>query len=329
MKLRSVILVFFVFLSCTSRSQVKIIFDTDIGGDSDDLGALAMLHTFIDKGDCDLLAVMSWQTEEYAVSAINAINTYYNHPDIPIGLRNGDYHHDEWYYNKPIADKFKHSMHNNDAENATRLYRKILSGSKDKSIVIVTVGPLKNIQDLIKSGADEYSELNGKALIEKKVKEFVMMGGGFPESDNEWNFNGDMPGVTKFVIENISIPITFSGFEVGLVIKTGEVFNEIDPVSPLYVGYMHFSKNASWVKDRFEGKILDNASFDQTAVLYAVKGGLGKWWTKVEDGYCVPDDTGGNKWKKGEKTNHSYLKLIVEPEEMATLIEAIMLNKLD
>jgi len=326
MKFRFLVLAFFTFISFSSYSQVKIIFDTDIGGDSDDLGALAMLHTFIDKGDCDLLAVMCWQTEEYAVSAINAINTYYNHPDIPIGLRSGDYHHDEWYYNKPIADKFNHSMEYKDAENATQLYRKILSESKDKSIVIVTVGPLKNIQDLIKSGSDEYSKLNGKALIEKKVREFVMMGGGFPESENEWNFNGDMPGVTKFVIENLSVPITFSGFEVGLVIKTGKVFNNIDPNSPLYVGYLHFSKNAPWIKDQFKGEILDNASFDQTAVLYAVKGGLGKWWEKVDDGQCIPDNNGGNTWKTGKKADHSYLKLTIDPEEMATLIEAIMLN---
>ncbi len=326
MKFRFLVLAFFTFISFSSFSQVKIIFDTDIGGDSDDLGALAMLHTFIDKGDCDLLAVMCWQTEEYAVSAINAINTYYNHPDIPIGLRSGDYHHDEWYYNKPIADKFNHSMQNKDAGNATQLYRKILSESKDKSIVIVTVGPLKNIQDLIKSGSDEYSKLNGKALIEKKVREFVMMGGGFPESENEWNFNGDMPGVTKFVIENLSVPITFSGFEVGLAIKTGKVFNNIDPNTPLYVGYLHFSKNAPWIKDQFKGEILDNASFDQTAVLYAVKGGLGKWWEKVDDGQCIPDNNGGNTWQTGKKADHSYLKLMIDPEEMATLIEAIMLN---
>jgi len=326
MNLKFSVLVFFVLQSYTSFSQVKIIFDTDIGGDSDDLGALAMLHTFIDRGDCELLAVMCWQTEEYAVSAIDAINRFYDHPDIPIGLRSGEYHHDEWYYNKPIADHFPHSISNKEAENAVQLYRKILSESVDKSIVIVTVGPLKNIQDLIESGSDEYSELDGRALIEKKVKEFVMMGGGFPESEDEWNFNGDMPGVTKSVIENLSVPITFSGFEVGLVIKTGQVFNNIDSETPLYVGYMHFSKNAPWIKANFEGKILDNASFDQTAVLYAVKGGLGKWWEKVDDGRCVPDDKGGNKWETDKQADHSYLKLMIDPEEMATLIEGIMLN---
>ena len=326
MKLKSLIFVILILNSITSFSQVKIIFDTDIGGDSDDLGALAMLHTYIDRGDCELLAIMCWQLEEYAVAAIDAVNRFYKHPDIPIGLRRGQYHHDEWYYNKPIADRFPHSRSNKDADDAVRLYRKILSENKDKSIIIVTVGPLKNIQDLIESEPDNFSELDGKMLIEKKVKEFVIMGGGFPESKNEWNFDGDMPGVTEFVIENIPVPVTFSGFEVGLVIKTGQVFNDIDPESPLFVGYMHFSEHAPWVKDRFEGKILDNASFDQTAVLYAVQGGLGEYWEKVENGYCKPDKDGGNKWLSGASSDHAYLKLIADPEDMASLIEKIMLN---
>ena len=36
---------------------VKIIFDTDIGGDCDDAGALALIHRLCDKGEAELLAV--------------------------------------------------------------------------------------------------------------------------------------------------------------------------------------------------------------------------------------------------------------------------------
>jgi hypothetical protein len=80
------------------------------------------------------------------------------------------------------------------------------------------------------------------------------------------------------------------------------------------------------MKEYFKGKILDNSSYDQTAVLYAVRGGLNKWWTKVEGGYCAVEDNGDNKWIEGKKTNHSYLKLLEEPETMAKLIENIMLG---
>ena len=39
------------------NTPVKIIFDTDIGWDCDDAGALAMLHRLCDKGEAELLAV--------------------------------------------------------------------------------------------------------------------------------------------------------------------------------------------------------------------------------------------------------------------------------
>ena len=41
-------------MSLGSRAQTRIIFDTDIGGDADDLGALAMLHHFVDSKECKL-----------------------------------------------------------------------------------------------------------------------------------------------------------------------------------------------------------------------------------------------------------------------------------
>jgi len=312
--------------AATAFPQVKIIFDTDLGGDADDLGALVMLHNFIDKGECDLLAVMCWSTEQFAVPAIDAVNRFYNHPDIPIGTRKGDTYFESSSYSKPVADSFYHKLSQKDAPDATLLYRQLLSKSDDKSITIVTVGPLMNIQNLIKSGADSISNLTGKELIDRKVIEFVTMGGHFPSGEKEWNFDGGMPGVTKFVIQNISVPVTFSGFEVGAAIQTGTIFNDIDTRTPLYVGFMYFSQNAPWIKEYYMGKILDNSSFDQTAILYAVRKGEGTYWDKIEGGYCAPDDIGGNNWIDGAATNHSYLKLKMDPEEMARLIESIMLN---
>lgn len=322
-----VLFVAFLLSPANAFTQTKIIFDTDFGGDVDDLGALVMLHNFVDKGECNLLAVMCWSTEQYSVSAVDAVNRYYNHPDIPIGTRKDGTHFQSWNYSKPIADKFPHKLSYKEAEDATFLYRKLLASSDDRSIVIITVGPLMNIQNLIKSGADAISNLNGKELIAKKVKEFVIMGGQFPEGEKEWNFDGAMPGVTQFVLKNIPVQTTFLGFEIGVVIKTGEIFNQIDTNTPLYTGFMHFSQNAPWVKENFKGKIMDNATYDQTAVLYAVRNGLGTYWDRSEAGYCIPDENnGGNKWIPGLNANQSYLKLKMKPEEMALLIESIMLN---
>ena len=54
--------------------QVKIIFDTDFEGDADDLGALAMLHNLMDRGECELIGIMCWSTAQYTVPGIDAVN---------------------------------------------------------------------------------------------------------------------------------------------------------------------------------------------------------------------------------------------------------------
>jgi hypothetical protein len=310
----------------SSAAQVKVIFDTDFGGDADDLGALSMLHGFIKTGECDLLAVMLWTNEKYAVPAIDALNRFYGHPNIPIGVRAGGTYVSETTHNKILADNFTHELSYKDVPSTTELYRKILSENDDNSIVLIAVGPLLNIKLLLESGACEHSLLTGKELLHRKVKEMVVMGGQYPKGDWEWNFNGGMPGVTMFVLEHIDLPVVFSGYEIGVRIKTGAVLNTIDKNHPLYIGYYHFSEHASWMSDYFvEGRITANSTYDQTAVLYAVRGGVGKWWDKIEYGYNKPDNDGGNIWVEGIKTNHSYLKLIAEPDDMANLIDSLML----
>ena len=78
----------------------------DIGGDADDLGALVMLHNYVKSGDCELLAIMNWGTDEFAVPAIDAINRFYLHPEIPIGTRKDGTTTSDTQYNKVIADNY-------------------------------------------------------------------------------------------------------------------------------------------------------------------------------------------------------------------------------
>lgn len=316
------------FSSCskTNTPKTNILFDTDFGGDADDLGALAMLNHFQNKGEINLLGILCWNTEKYAVPAIDAVNTFYGNPQIPIGLRNGEQHETPWNHSKIIADNLDHNATPQNVPEATQLYRELLSKQKDNSVILITVGPLMNIKKLIDSKPDNHSSLNGLELINKKIKEFVIMGGKFPSGEKEWNFDGDMPGVTKYVLEHIERPITFSGFELGASLKTGEVFNDLPKNTPLYLGFYHFSQYAPWTKEQFNNRIHDNATFDQTAVLYAIRNGLGNYWHKVEDGFCYADDAGGNEWKPKQNTNHSYLVLDKPIEEMERELENFMLG---
>ena len=308
-------------------AQKQIIFDTDFGGDADDLGALAMLNHFHNKDEMELVAVMCWNLEQYAASAIDAVNTYYGNPDIPIGLRAGKIEAIDWNHSEILADKLPHDVSYKNIPEATDLYRRLLAQSPKKQMTIVTVGPLMNIKKLIDSEGDAHSPLNGRDLIKAKVKEFVIMGGQFPSGERrEWNFDGNMPGVTQYVLESLDVPITFSGYEIGVNLKTGEVFNDLHQNSPLYLGFYHFSKHAPWMKDQFKGKIFDNSTYDQTAVLYAVRGGVGDYWDRVANGICIPDSEGRNTRKIVDSSQQSYLVLKWPKAQMEAELEKFMLG---
>ena len=68
---------------------LKIIFDTDLGGDCDDAGTLAMLHRLCDKGEAELLAVTHCYATPWNAGAIDAINRYYGR-EVPVGINYDD-----------------------------------------------------------------------------------------------------------------------------------------------------------------------------------------------------------------------------------------------
>ena len=79
----------------SAEAPPNIIFDTDMGGDCDDVGALFMLHGAIERGDVKLLATMGCTSSEVIAPAIDAINTWFGRPEIPVGtLKDPGFHAD-------------------------------------------------------------------------------------------------------------------------------------------------------------------------------------------------------------------------------------------
>lgn len=307
----------------------KVIFDTDFGGDADDLGAIAMLHYYADQGVIDLLAITSWSNEEYAVPALAAVNLFYGRPDLPLGVRETDVWRTEWNYTKPIADQFPHDPQT--VENtapAVALYRERLAEAEPHSITIITVGPLANIQNLLRSPPDEISDLSGEALVAAKVEQVVIMGGQFPEGITahgpEWNFDGNMKGVTEEVVARIKRPIIFSGYEVGEALRYGSELNQHPTDTPLYVGYKYFSQHAPWMKQDYQGAILDNASFDQTAVMFAAIDGVGTHWSLSAPGTLSVDADGIGTWVDDADGQHRYMILTHDTAATISTIAAAM-----
>src|ERR1041384_871135 len=68
---------------------LKVIFDTDLDGDNDDVAAAAMLHAFADAGRVEILAMGVVSLYPYSPACLDAIDTYYGRGDIPIGVYKG------------------------------------------------------------------------------------------------------------------------------------------------------------------------------------------------------------------------------------------------
>src|SRR3954463_9928941 len=122
---------------------VRLIFDTDMGNDVDDVLALGMIHALQSRGVCELLAVTVTKDHELAGPFVDAVNTFYGRPRIPVGVVRGGATRDEGKFLKLARDarKYPHALKRSaDAPEAVALLRKVLAAQPDGSVVIVQVG---------------------------------------------------------------------------------------------------------------------------------------------------------------------------------------------
>ena len=93
---------------------VKVIFDTDMGPDYDDVGAIAVLHALADSGECEILATISCNSHPSVAPTIELFNRYFNKPNIPIGVpeKNGvnSIHKNNW--NDSTIVRFRQKCYN-------------------------------------------------------------------------------------------------------------------------------------------------------------------------------------------------------------------------
>ncbi|MGZ3874384.1 MAG: nucleoside hydrolase [Mucilaginibacter sp.] len=312
---------FFIFLFCAAlnvaaqgtRKPVPVIFDSDMGPDYDDVGAIAILHSLADRGEANILATMASTRYEGVAGVLNVFNTYFNRPEIPVGVPkgNGLDLRDWQHWTDTLLQKYPHKIKSNaDAGDAVALYRKILASQSDKSVTIVTVGFLTNLSGLLNTGADEFSPLTGPELVKRKVKLLVCMAGKFP-SGAEFNVRKDARA-SKNVFENWHTRVIFSGFEIGVKIKAGlPLINDN-------------SIQNSPVKDAFRISIpkaaedsLGRSSWDETAVLVAVRGyspfyDLHKGRIKVaQDGSNTWNNAGTGQAYLVEKAGHVMVQDVI------------------
>jgi inosine-uridine nucleoside N-ribohydrolase len=298
---------------------VKIIFDTDLGPDYDDVGALAFLHAMADSGKAEILATVSSNKNELVAPSIEVINSYFNRPGLPVGApkSKGANLGSSQHWADSIVAKYPHAISStSDAADAVSVYRKILESQPDKSVTIVTVGFLTNLSNLLKSKPDETSNLSGNELVNKKVSKLVSMAGSYPEG-KEFNIFIDSVS-SKYVFENWPGEIIFTGFEIGKEIFTGLRLIE-SPVQDSPVRDVFRISIPQSEEDR-NGRM----SWDETAVLIAVYGTEGFFDTRR--GTIIVNTDGSNNWKDDPQEKHQYVIQKMPIPEITKFIEDRMMH---
>jgi Inosine-uridine preferring nucleoside hydrolase len=283
------------------KEPQRIILDTDMGPDCDDVGALFILHGAIERGEATLLGTIGCVSADSIAPALDAINSWFGRPEIPVGTLKDPGFLAGPHFTKEIAKRYPHKFRSGaDYPDATALYRQLLAKEADGGVVILAIGPLRNLAHLLKSRPDSASPLDGVALVSKKVKRLDVMGGNYPPEANtaeaEWNFKQD-PGAAAFVCSNWPTPMLFNG-EGGSTCSGRRVTYEMPEHNPLTMAYRLYP-GAGFAGDRL--------SWDSLSSLVATRG-ASPWFRVVSNGFNAVDPvTGMNTWRTNEDRRHSYL----------------------
>jgi len=308
-----------------AAAPVKVIFDTDMLTDYDDAGALACLHALADSGECEILATLSCTRKNASVATCEAINAFYGRPNIPVGCTKVIGYVGEGYSGadgnghakfRHVRDRYAKWVRYPDSDaapDALEVYRKVLAAQPDRSVVICSVGFLTNLRRLVEAD---------RPLVEKKVRLWVAMACKYPKG-KEYNSSTD-PESSAIALAKWPTPIVFSDFDYGRWVFAGrrlaETVTATGPVKDVFA--MTLPPRASCndgTYDRPEG----HPSWDETAVLYAVRGAVDVFGTE-RGTYRMIGADGENEWIADEKGPHLRLIEKMPKKAVGALIDDLM-----
>jgi len=317
-----------------AEGPVRLIFDTDMGNDVDDAVALAMIHALQRRGACELLAVTITKDHPLAAAYVDAVNTFYGYPDIPIGVVRNGATPEEGRFNQVAktltADgepAYPHDLASGeDAPEAVALLREILAAQPDGSVTLCQVGFFTNFARLLDSEPDDHSPLGGKELVAQKVRLLSVMAGAFQSIDHggrftnrhlEYNVVKDIPAAQRLARE-WPTEIVWTGFEIGIATTYPHQSIEQDydylPHHPVKEAYYLYNPPPH-----------DRPNWDPCALLYAVMPDRG-YFGLTPPGLVVVEDDGATLFRQqgGNQPLGLHRALTLDPGQAERVREAIV-----
>lgn len=307
----------------------KIIFDTDLGGDCDDVIALDLILSAAKAGECELIGITYSYFCFAACGCIYEILRQYGYENVPLGRMPIPEGRKEFHgaYAYPVVEKFgkADTPKYADVPDAVKLLRKLLS--ENENVTLVVVGSMTNIASLIESAPDDISPLDGKELMKRSVKEIAVMGCSFRHQDArnpqpdaimedgtlkpvcEWNIYCDIPAARK-MFDTCPVPITCSPFELG--------FN-------LYSGQPIYDAGKGETPDSYSMQVYGcfkhgHHSWDPATAYYALYGAL-PYFYKTVRGKITIDENGISYFDASHGGDHCLIECAMPREQIGKAID--------
>ena len=336
-------------ISCSDRADEKqpVIIETDMGNDIDDALSLALAYKASGNGDIDILMISNHKESKTAPEFIDILNTWYGYPDIPVSccatpVSNSEYRD---YTGSPVEKTAENGRpaynrsgnYQSGYPESVSMYRKILSESKNRSVVIVSLGFGTTLAQLLDSKPDEYSRLDGQELVAKKVKYLSLMAGSYGKQDTitvngtretlfdktkkrcEFNVANDIPAMKK-VLDKWPTKIDQNPFEIGkMVMYPGSVAEQ--KTGPVFDAYKAYNKMPY---DRPSWDILAMAYvLDPSMFGHSVPGTI----TLDENGFNHFFPAGDSRARKVTKHNAHYVLTLTE--QQAETLKKYIVDEID
>ncbi|MFC4243415.1 nucleoside hydrolase [Gryllotalpicola reticulitermitis] len=288
----------------------RLIIETDVYSDVDDIGALAVAHHYADAGVAELISIGVNTPSRYGYRAVRVVNDYFGR-EVPIGIRRPlDESVFETDYARFLWEAYGTGVDDSEPDDAVAVHRRALDASPDRSVTVVSIGFFDNLERLIDSSGDDASPLSGLELIRAKVERLVVMGGHFP-AGHEFNIE-QSPRSASRTLARWPTPVDFLGWEVGLPVITGRALSmrgDDDVVGAAY--------------RRYSGAGNGRESWDPLTIRLAVLGAA------PDLQYSPPgtvriDENGGTSFQPSPDGAHRYVRLAAPPEAAASALDAVL-----
>jgi hypothetical protein len=302
----------------THTGTPRIIIDSDLSLWWDDATAVGMANVLQQRKQVHLLGVMSDIRNPLAVAAIDAIDTAYGHPNVPLGaVAHSDANTAPHGYTDDLVSKLPHSVHSShDVPGAVPLFRRLLAGQPDHTVTIVAIGSYTNLAGLLRSKSDQRSSLDGRSLIRAKVNRLVIEDGLFPTGvPPVTNQKLDLVSASEVVNGNWPTPISWVDGFTGIQTKVGGALcTTVASNNPMRIVY----------ESRFGCGPPGDGDWDGPTLLYAIGGKQGLFTELGKGGAAYINAQGGLSWRTDHKRTHDFYVHVANQQALNQRIDSLL-----